>query len=338
MLPCYNYRQLVRILPTVHFTYKNIRLILIAALIVGAAFVLAEYRNREAKKVVYNAPSVTAALDGLTPELQEQDSDEDGLKDWEEVLLGTDSHKADTDGDGTKDGAEAASGRNPLVKGPNDKASDTAKDGTSARTLTPTEKIARDFFARYMELSQAGLAGDKASQQELIGQVLASGIVVGKPRTYASTDVIVTADNTPEAIRTYGNSLGAIFKANMLGDKNEMLIAKESMEKEDPELLKQIDPIIASYKRILSSLLKVSAPSTLQDNHLIMINSFSTLLYSAESVRKVDVDALAGIQGTTVWLGAVENLNKAFNTLKASFKLHKVQFPSTEPGSFFIIH
>ena len=56
-----------------------------------------------------------------TIESQNKDSDNDGLKDWEEDLYKTDYLNPDTDGDGYLDGEEINSDHNPLVKGPNDK-------------------------------------------------------------------------------------------------------------------------------------------------------------------------------------------------------------------------
>jgi len=54
-------------------------------------------------------------------ESQAKDTDNDGLKDWEENLYKTDPLNPDTDGDGFIDGEEIDSGHNPLVKGPGDK-------------------------------------------------------------------------------------------------------------------------------------------------------------------------------------------------------------------------
>ena len=51
---------------------------------------------------------------------QNIDTDGDGLRDWEEELLGTDPNNPDTDGDGFLDGEEINSGHNPLVKAPGD--------------------------------------------------------------------------------------------------------------------------------------------------------------------------------------------------------------------------
>jgi hypothetical protein len=58
-----------------------------------------------------------------TIESQTKDSDNDGLKDWEEDLYKTDPNNPDTDGDGYLDGEEINSGHNPLFKGPGDKLS-----------------------------------------------------------------------------------------------------------------------------------------------------------------------------------------------------------------------
>ena len=58
-----------------------------------------------------------AALDAS---LTLKDTDQDGLKDWEEALWKTNPKNPDTDGDGTSDGEEVNSGRDPNKKGPDD--------------------------------------------------------------------------------------------------------------------------------------------------------------------------------------------------------------------------
>ena len=60
-----------------------------------------------------------------TSEISEnfKDSDNDGLRDWEEELFHTDPFNPDTDNDGYLDGEEVNSGHNPLVKAPGDELS-----------------------------------------------------------------------------------------------------------------------------------------------------------------------------------------------------------------------
>jgi hypothetical protein len=78
------------------------------------------------------------------------DSDQDGLTDQEEHMIGTDPGKADTDGDGYSDGKEVESGFNPLKPAPGDKIvpasqsstplsadkTDSAKTSSSANSAT----------------------------------------------------------------------------------------------------------------------------------------------------------------------------------------------------------
>ncbi len=50
---------------------------------------------------------------------QDTDADNDGLKDYQElVVYGTYWQEADTDGDGCEDGAEVSGGRNPILSDP----------------------------------------------------------------------------------------------------------------------------------------------------------------------------------------------------------------------------
>ncbi|MEK7596366.1 MAG: thrombospondin type 3 repeat-containing protein [Patescibacteria group bacterium] len=63
----------------------------------------------------------------LTQEAQQEarkDSDQDGLKDWEETLWKTDPQNPDSDNDGTPDGEEIKQNRDPSKPGPDDKLPD----------------------------------------------------------------------------------------------------------------------------------------------------------------------------------------------------------------------
>ena len=313
---------------------QNIVLIVLAGLVVVGAFVLAEYRNKQIKKVVYSS-IVATSTEGLSSELQNIDTDTDGLKDWEEVLLGTDPDKSDTDGDGTADGKEAVAGRNPLVKGPNDSQKETAKNGIPNEKLTQTDILSRDFFARYMELNQTGLSGDAQSQSELIGQVLKNGIVLSSPKVYTQKDMVISADESTAAIRKYGNEVGAIFKKNKNSRRDETVIANDSLEKEDPEILKEIDPIISTYKSILQSLLNTPTPQVMISMHTDLINSVSRFLFVAESLRQTDVDALKGLQGASGYMAAGESFFNALRALTTYFSSVGISYTQNEGGGMF---
>lgn len=81
------------------------------------------------------------------------DSDQDGLTDQEEQMLGTDPQNTDTDGDGYSDGKEVASGYNPLKSAPGDQivaganlsTSQNENGGNAAAQNSPATSAASDL-------------------------------------------------------------------------------------------------------------------------------------------------------------------------------------------------
>lgn len=289
-------------------------MIISAVIIITSAFFLAEYKNKNDQKLSYESSLSATAQDIVSD--QSLDSDHDGLKNWEEELLGTNKNNPDTDGDGTNDGKEVELHRNPLIKGPKDSEKDMKSEGQKKENLAPIDFFARNFFARYMELKQAGVSNDKASQEELALKVIKEGVVLTLPKEYLVKDIIVTNDNSKEFVEKYIENVNEIFRNNQNRGKDESTIAKESLEKENPSLLKDIDPIIKTYKNVISSLIKIKVPSELSSNHLKMVNAMSGFLFVAESLRKTDKDALIALQGASRQLDAAKALGESLIYLR----------------------
>lgn len=116
------------------------------------------------------------------------DSDQDGLTDQEERMIGTDPFKADTDGDGYSDGEEVRSGYDPLKPAPGDKivpatqapssgATQTDTTGTSAATASATDSTStsqdlangQNDPANAAVLAQMGSASSADNQTATLG-------------------------------------------------------------------------------------------------------------------------------------------------------------------------
>ena len=296
---------------------KNSLLILAAALLVGGAFLIAEYRNKNSKAVYKDPVSLSGGTIDTTA--QTKDSDEDGLKDWEEVLLGTDINDGDTDGDGTSDGKEVADKRNPTIPGPNDKLTATVSADLTkgAVVLDPLDALSRQFFAKYMELSKLGISKDVLNRQELIDTAI-GGIPFESAKTYTTATILVKADSSPLSIKNYGNEVGEAFKKNINSStRNEGIIAKEALEKEDPSILKEIDPIIASYTKILTALRQIQAPQAVATLHVSLVNGVSTGLFAAQSFRDSGDDPVKALQGAGSYREAELLLRNALINIRA---------------------
>jgi len=300
---------------------KNIAFIILALIIVVGVFVLAEYRNNSNGNLVYDSNiSIKDAVKAIPQDMQYKDSDGDGLKDWEEALLGTDPNKADD--------------KSLIEKARNNTSTHTEIESTE--TLTSTDVLARDFFARYMELKQVGLSTDKQSQEELVGQVLKSGLILDNPKKYELKDIIVITDTSKEAIKKYGNDIGAVFKKYNANNRDEAVIAKEAIDKEDYKILKEIDPIILNYKNIINNLLRIPAPQSVSNSHLSLVNSVNIFLFVSESLRKIDVDPVKGLQGVSRELEAAKALDDALRSIKDRLYSIDITYSNIEPGSMFL--
>jgi preprotein translocase subunit YajC len=142
--------------------------------------------------------------------------------------------------------------------------SETASSKTPTEDLTPTDLLARDFFARYMELRQAGLSQDPQSQIEVAQQVVTkSGIILSAPKLSDASSIKVRKDDTKVSVTRYGNDVGSIFIKYPINGRNEAVIAKEAIEKENPDVLKELDPIIVTYQSILNELITTEVPAYL---------------------------------------------------------------------------
>ena len=154
-----------------YFSYKT--LIILSFLLLGGGFALfyglppfssSLVFEKTTQAVVHNAAGNTAA----------QDTDGDGLKDWEESLWNTDIQNPDTDGDGTQDGDEVRAGRDPAKAAPDDIISaQTNQSGNIPQKYSSdnlTERFAESFQPVYDTLNSTG--DIDPSEQDALGKWL----------------------------------------------------------------------------------------------------------------------------------------------------------------------
>lgn len=319
--------------------HKKIILLLITSMVVlGAILSLAHYQKSE--KADYSKEEIDVAEETFR-QITEKDTDKDALKDWEEALWKSDPQNTDTDGDGTPDGEEVKTGRNPIVKGPADKILETAKlagASSSPENLTDTARFARDFFTKYMTYKQSGVPITPENQAELVNAILDEIPELPFTKKYATKDIKTHNDNSSQAIRIYGNTLGTIITTYLIKSENEGVIAKRSMENEDPEEIKKLDPIIQSYRTILQKLSAIPVPSGATSLHVALLNRFSDTIVLIQGLRAIHTDPFRALQSLSVYQKNTEDLLRAFTDLKNYFILNDVIFELTEAGIIFTPH
>ena len=154
------------------------------------------------QKETYVAPETTNSVQSA---VLAKDSDNDGLKDWEEQLWKTDPYNSDTDGDGTPDGLEIKQGRNPLVAGPNDKLDTntvTSKINTETQgDLSETDKFSRDLFVRIVAAKNANQPPSEADLQKFLDMTISQEVANQKLKNLTAGDFQVDKNETFEKIK-----------------------------------------------------------------------------------------------------------------------------------------
>lgn len=307
----------------------------------GIFFVATKSQKTSQKPLIKNGVEAISIDQSNIDLVAEQDTDKDGLKDWEEVLWRTDPQKADTDSDGTLDGKEVELERNPTVKGPNDKISEHPfaqnQDGTKAEPLTATDKFARDLFTQYISTKQAngGIPLTSAEQKEIALDMLDKSDVILEKKEYTKTDVVVAKDSSPETIRGYGNELGRIIKTYSISARDEGIILRDSIDQEDPDLLKELDPIITAYQNLLNNFLKVKVPPSAVFIHLALMNSFSDIISTVNGMRSIYEDPLVTLQAAGHFPEARTKITSSLQRVKTYFRENAVIFTEGETGFIF---
>lgn len=308
--------------------------ILIASTILGGTLYF-KYRDIEPQE---HLDSNLLTVKKVT-EILENDSDFDGLKDWEESLWNTSRDNADTDGDGTSDGDEVRLSRNPLKAGPDDELTKDEKDVIENKIEgalggTETEKLAKDFLVTYLLAKQNGQELTASQKNEIVTAMAQSYSNKIVSKQYILSDITISSINNEKTYRAYGNEIGAYIILNSdIVIENELETFKQYLENEDGSVLSKMDPLISSYDKVLTSSLKMSVPSDLAYIHLAFLNSLSTYVSSLKALRNGDKDPLEAAWAISDHTTYAQNLQTALFDMANFFSNNGVIFQQVESGS-----
>ncbi len=287
---------------------KNFILLVIAILIIIGAFLISEYENR------------TAIAQGNS---SDQTSDQNSQN--ELTLATTTMYNTSIAYQG--DWQKALSSAFGTSSAWTDNADQSSSD-TADATLTPTDIFGEDLFSKYAQYEQAGAdLTDPDTQQQFVGDVMADGTYIPTPKTYDISSLKMSADNSVTAITAYSTSLQTIFE-NDLGarQQDELTIVQESLDNNDPSILKQLDPTIASYTLLLKDLLAMRVPANMADMHINLVNALSELLFADQGFTQTYTDGLTSIQGLSEYKNGAQDFSDALTAIIQYFNANGIPF------------
>lgn len=305
---------------------------LIALLIAGGIFWFFVYKKLIKSGVNYKKSDFQNRSAKLN-----KDTDNDGLKDWEEALYKTAPNNPDTDNDGTADGEEIKLNRDPLKPGPDDVFEINNEEESEAKTLT--QQIGRDFLLKYLSMKNIEEMSE-AEKNELVNSML-SRLAVPKTeqKKYGESDIKITDDNSKENIKNYINSLGKIFKTFKVMSKTDLEILNEILADENeerPEKIKELKANRMIYEKVIYEMARQAVPSNYKNIHLSFLNIFSNTSAALGNMEFIYDDPAKALVGIKEYFGETNNLINAFRNFEKQIKNDEVKISPTEEGYIFI--
>lgn len=259
------------------------------------------------------APAAVVARGDLRTVQEAKDTDNDGLPDWEEALRGTNPHLHTT--------------LDESVTPP-----ETEGDAY-APPVTLTGRFAERFFESVV---RKGVAGGLTPEEtdEIVERSLGTLKAETKDRLYSQADIRISNSSDLTALREYGNRLGEISLANKAKETNgdKFAILKRAAEENNPAVLAELDPIVATYTGLVSDLLVLETPSSIASRHLDFINALSMVRSDIVAMQAAFEDPLAVLMHIKRYSDDARGVALALDHIRTALTESGVAYASGESG------
>jgi hypothetical protein len=281
---------------------KKFTKILLIILAVGIIIFIISKRNS-----LGNLKSSKKTL-SLTPEqIIEGDRDEDGVRDWEESLWGTNPDSKDTNNDGVSDLEEIESRRKEIA----------LKQGIqldeNSENLNETDIFSRDIFASIISLKEKGLLTQDAVKQlaEAAGKSFTGKVEIEDKTT---SDSLKAVSDTPENRKIYIKQIDVLLAEYWKkGINQEFKIFSTYSETQNPEVLADLSQIATTYEELSNALIKIPVPTSLKISHRDLINITYKMNVALKNVSQAETNEIMSAVGITQYKDQTIEFSRIIN-------------------------
>ncbi|MFA4890162.1 MAG: hypothetical protein WC587_00795 [Candidatus Paceibacterota bacterium] len=328
--------KISQFLPSKNFIISISLLLLVG---IGGFWVLNKKGFEKTRELYPESNIFTALFSGD----KQKDTDNDGLKDWEEALWRTDINNPDTDGDGTLDGEEVKLGRDPLKKGPDDKISPSALTTDSGTGNSLTENFGIKIFSDYISAKSSfdSMLSEREKNNLADSWMSDLSSLQEKEKTssvYKIGDIKISQDNSTEAIKKYGNEVGAIinkYAKPIPPSEHELSVFQAALEAENGAGLEKLGARIDVYNNLTKNALVLQVPKNISLPHLSLTNSFSGVADGLKKMKEVFDDPVLGMAGFNQYQDSAVAMADAIRNINDFFDQRKIIFNKDEAGYIF---
>ena len=301
---------------------KKVLSILSLVFVLVVIIILSTNNDMDTNKII-----VTNKSDLLSSELN--DTDSDGLLDWEEDAWETNLRLADTDGDGTSDGEEVRKGRNPLVVGPNDFIESGTKESMlveqkrisdSFEEGTVSDNLSKKLFASYIENEGGDLS--LLEQGDVLDKIISESVNQVSFDNIYSVNNLQTLDSiNNHDLKNYANKFAEL--------EYNKILAASSISSNSDTVVSELIPIINNHHKLLMELV---VPSRLVDEHLIIANEYNNYGIAMYNILLSEEDPVKALLSIKKLEEAQVLQNAAFKSIADFFVERGIIFSNEEFG------
>ena len=290
------------------FQKGNVRVY--GALIVGGALVAGAFVVKQFGLVGVPAPNTEPTLENSAAVvvgpyerqyIQTYDSDGDGLRDWEEALLGNEE---------------------PIII-------------NASTTYTPPDTLTGEFGVEFFtQVAEVQTLGDYAPENsELVNSTLATAELRTRETLYTKNDIIILPSSEDADLRVYANAVGRIMEEGPNPNaEQEAIVFRDALFAQDQERLDDLIPIAENYQTIRDRLRALPVPEALATEHLNLVNIFQIMFTNVESMRLAFDDPLLAMFRVQRYEGDAQGLYYVFQNLLLAVAQRNIVFNEAEPG------
>ena len=242
-------------------------------------------------------------------ELIQNDTDGDGIADWEEALWGTDKNKKITFSD-MPDATYIENKKKELK----------IEGSVNEKNLTETDKFARKFFTSYSAMKSSGQVDNEAINNfsSALGQKIVNPNLIDK---YNETDIKINSIDDNSSKLKYYENIKKLFKSyQSVGIGNELYIVSQglaSSSSSDTSQYAKLSTIATAYQDFAKKVIETRVPKSLTDYHLRIANSANNTGISVANLGKITNDPIIGLSGLSQYQKYSDNLIKTVADLEA---------------------
>jgi len=248
----------------------------------------------------------------LDSEQYSADSDQDGVRDWEEVLLGLDPNDPDSNHNGINDGEELAAARKAYEKN----AGSASANGTS----TQTDLLAQEIFGAYIQSKQQGTYNSD-SFDFMIAQATNAQFSNRFQPLYTLDDIATTQNTATQEVLRYEQKFQDAITPVTTISEYELTTYGRAIETRDEAEFEKLVSAANVYESIAHTLLSITVPEDAAQPHLDLINSFATFAEILTSMSSSPEDPVLTFVATRNFIEGEDAIKTAYSQIDIYFTL-----------------